>query len=120
MIHNDDGEMQLKVGSLGALTACLLKIEQYKIGTFIRLARAYLEENENHKVTICCNYRRTIDKCLEALEEYEPRVLDGGVSLEHRKDVLRVFQRPDTDCRIIIGNLEVLSTGIDLVIIIIS
>jgi hypothetical protein len=104
----------LGIQSLRSIAAALLQIETAKIGTFVRIAREALTNNPNQKVAICVNYTATITDIANALVEYNPLVLDGSVSLSRRAKVLASYQAADTTHRLLIGNVSVMSTGIDL------
>lgn len=107
-----DGHMGIQ--SLRAISAALLQIETAKIGTFARIAREALDNHPHQKVAICVNYSTTITDLVAALADFKPVVLDGSVSMNNRAKVLEKFQAPNTECRLIIGNVSVMSTGIDL------
>lgn len=100
--------------SLRAISVALMQIETAKIGTFTRIAREALSNNPNQKVAICVNYTETINDLVEALSEFNPLVLNGQTSVSKRIKVLANFQTPSTEHRLIIGNVAVMSTGIDL------
>lgn len=102
------------VATLMAISSALLMIETSKIGLFTMLATKYLSENENQKVVICVNYTSTITDLLANLSGFNPLRLDGGESFKKRAETLESFQRPDCERRLLIGNLGVCSTGIDL------
>lgn len=101
-------------GAMSAVTRALLQIETAKIGTLARVARARLEGEPNLKVVVCVNYSATLRDLARALSDFRPVVLNGAVNLAGRCDVLRAFQAASGDCRLLIGNLGVCSTGIDL------
>ena len=100
--------------AMRAITRSLLQIETAKIGTFARVAREKLESNPQCKVAICVNYSDTITDLLRMLADFEPLVLNGQVAGKNRQKILDRFQKPDTECRLLIGNASVCSTGIDL------
>lgn len=102
------------LASLRMITRSLLQIETGKIGTFVRAASALLDRSPNAKVVICVNYSATLRDLQEGLSRYAPLILDGSTCLPRRASVLRLFQTPSTDHRLLIGNVSVMSTGIDL------
>lgn len=101
-------------GIMSQVTRALLQIETAKIDTFARVARRKLEENQNCKVVICANYSATIKDVMNLLEDYNPLLLNGSVAMSNRSTVLCKFQKPSSEHRVLIGNLSVCSTGIDL------
>lgn len=104
----------MDIQSLRSISVAMLQIETAKIGTFVRLAQEALENHPNQKIAICVNYSTTIKDLVAALHMYQPLVLNGTVSAKARGKVLDKFQAPTTESRVIIGNLSVMSTGIDL------
>ena len=107
-----NGNMNLQ--TLRSISVAMMQIETAKIGTFVRLAREALENFPNQKIAICMNYSASVMDVVAALAEYNPLVLDGKISVANRSKVLNKFQAPTTESRLIIGNLSVMSTGIDL------
>ena len=101
-------------GAMSAVTRALSQIETAKIQTMARVAKTKLETHRNMKVVICVNYTATINDLKEALCAYRPLVLNGSVSMLDRSRILEKFQAPNTEYRVLIGNLGVCSTGIDL------
>jgi hypothetical protein len=97
-----------------ALTGALSRVESAKIPTFYREARKILDGNPKAKVVLCLNYTSTIDTLAYLLEDYSPMVLNGEVNKKARDISIQLFQRPTLEKRLIIGNLKVCSTGIDL------
>lgn len=96
------------------MTKALIKIETAKIGIFIRIAKKKLETDQNIKVAILVNFKNTINLLLSHLAEHNPMILNGSVSNERRKNIIDLFQAPNNYNRLLIGNLTVCSTGIDL------
>jgi hypothetical protein len=105
-----------KIGdnSFAKITKALMGIETAKRNMFVRLAREALAKNPNQKVVLCFNYSNTIEYVKNALEEFEPLVLDGRTSVIRRTQILDAFQAPNAKYRVLIGNVTVCSTGIDL------
>lgn len=102
------------LASLRMITRSLLQIETGKIGTFVRAAATVLDSSPNAKVVICINYSATLRDLLKGLSRYHPLALDGSTSIQCRAAVLKQFQTPTTEHRLLIGNISVMSTGIDL------
>ena len=89
-------------------------IENAKMNIFIELAQKRLQENPNHKVCLFVNYTSSIKILQKELKEYTPLILDGKVPKEHRQEILNKFQEPTDNFRLLIGNIRVCSSGIDL------
>lgn len=102
------------IESLRSVVRALTMVETAKINTFMRVARQHLEANPNKKVVITVNYTDTINDLMEGLDEFEPLRLDGSVTAKRRGEIIEQFQAPNTERRLLIGNLSVCSTGIDL------
>ena len=102
------------IEAIKRIQSALLIIETGKIGILTRIAKQTLEANPNQKVVICVNYTATINDLVQNLSCYHPLRLNGSVSNKARIDILEKFQAPNNTHRLIIGNLLVCSTGIDL------
>ena len=102
-------------GSMMAqVVRALTVIETSKIDTFHRLARKDLEFDPCKKVVIGVNYSATIKDLASLLAEYNPLIIDGSKSVKARRAILDKFQAPTSEYRVLIGNIAVISTGIDL------
>jgi hypothetical protein len=108
------GTAEIKGDNMGSITMALIKIEDAKINTLIRVAKDKLKEIPNCKIAIFVNYNQSINKLKEAFNEYDPIVLHGSVAKDKRQTLIDQYQRYDLDKRVIIGNLKVCCTGIDL------
>lgn len=100
--------------SLRGITLALMMIETAKINLFVRVAREKLKESPNNKVVICVNYSETINDLVTALAEYFPLKLNGSMNYIDRANVLTLFQAQSAAFRLLIGNITVCSSGIDL------
>jgi hypothetical protein len=65
-------------------------------------------------VGIFVNFTDNIHKIAELLADYNPVVVWGDIKKEKRQILFDRFQAPNLDYRVIIGNLKICSTGIDL------
>ncbi|KAG5189010.1 hypothetical protein JKP88DRAFT_287015 [Tribonema minus] len=98
-----------------AITLALVKIETAKTETLARIAQRALAEHPQRKVVVCVNYTDTLRRLAQRLHAHAPLVLHGEVPKGAARDaVVRAFQRPDAARRLLIGNLGMCSTGIDL------
>ena len=100
--------------SMGALTTALCAIERAKVPTMICAARRYMQAHPGCKLVVCVNYTDSINKIIEELADFAPLILDGRVPGKVRAKVIDMFQKPDLDRRLLVGNMHVCSTGIDL------
>ena len=100
--------------SMAALTIALVAIERAKIPTLARVAADRLRAHPTAKVVLCVNYTDSVEELKGLLAPYAPLVLDGRVAKEARARIIAAFQRPDAERRVLVGNVHVCSTGIDL------
>jgi hypothetical protein len=89
-------------------------IETGMIGTMVRVCRARLLGDPCLKVVISVNFSDTIADLMSMLSEFSPLEYSGKISRVRREEALKSFQEPSVRCRLLIGNLTCLSTGIDL------
>lgn len=101
-------------GMMAATVRALTVIETSKIDTFYRLAVKELEFDPNKKVVIGVNYSATIKDLALLLSNYNPLIIDGSKTINSRRNILAKFQAPTSEYRVLIGNISVISTGIDL------
>jgi hypothetical protein len=111
MVHNRPNGV---LGDLNCITVAMKVIEKAKVKTFIRIAKEKLDGNPNMKVVVCVNYTETLMDIYRGLSEYKPMVLNGATSLPQRVSVIERFQAAGVNHRVLVGNVQVCSTGIDL------
>lgn len=113
---NSDLEINTKnlSGSFGELQLILVAIEYAKRNIFIREIQNILDEEENTKVVLACSFIKTIDFICDSLYAYEPIKMTGSVPKNQRDELYSKFQEPNDNYRLLVGNIDVLSTGIDL------
>lgn len=100
--------------SLGFLQELLVGIEFAKRHIFLREIKNVLEEEKNTKIILACSFIKTIDFVYDNLMDYEPIRMTGSIPKERRAKILEEFQESNNKCRVLVGNIDVLSTGIDL------
>jgi len=100
--------------NLGGIIKALTVIERAKVKLFAKQTRKELISNPNCKVVIACNYKATIADLSELLSDYNPLILCGDVDKKLQDKRIESFQEFNLDYRLIICNLQVCSTGIDL------
>jgi hypothetical protein len=112
-LMNDDGSIvdhQKRVNVFKALPI----LEAAKMEIFEAEATRALQESPNHKIVCVLNYTDNIDDLMKRLEAFKPQRLDGSVNTNKRADIIRKFQEPNNECRLLICNITVVATGIDL------
>jgi hypothetical protein len=128
------------VARIGRITSALQQIERGKLATFARAARERLLLGSNHhrggagqgaeqgtgvaadkavdkevdKVVVCVNYKSSLEYLARELADFRPLMLQGSTKLPQRVDVMARFQAPTAQHRLLLGNVAVCSTGIDL------
>ena len=109
-----NGEGEKKINIMSNIQKCLVQIENAKISMIIRNARNVLTSSTNTKVCIMVNFTSSLEQLKERLADYYPIVINGQVPKDKRYDLLKPFQEDNDDRRLIIANMDVLSTGVDL------
>ena len=113
--YNDKtGTVEVGKDNLGSISRSLMKIEESKINTIARIAIEILTKVSNSKIGIFVNYSSSIEKLNDLLATYNPVLLHGSITKEKRQVNIDKFQEPNLNYRVIIANLQVGSTGIDL------
>jgi len=112
--NQDTNQVRLTNAVLSAISLFLMQIETAKIKTLARIAREKLVAIPNCKVVICVNYSSSIKDLVKALADFSPLVLNGSTTVKARTKVISQFQEHNANHRILIANLTVCSTGIDL------
>ena len=111
---NEGGEGG-SAGVLGKLSQALMEIEGAKVNRIITAIKRYHELHPAHKICICVNYKRSITRLCAAFKDDKPLVIHGGSSLDQRAHAIRAFADASMNSPfLLIGNTQVLCTGIDL------
>lgn len=100
--------------NMASITKALMQIEQAKLNTFVRIAKEKLVSVPNCKIGIFVNYNDSLELLNEAFKDYNPIILQGKIPKEKRHDLVEKFQEQNLNHRILIANLQVCATGIDL------
>jgi superfamily II DNA or RNA helicase len=97
------------------ITTALVGIENCKLNIFVRLIISTLK-NTNNKIVIGLNYTWSQVILRQLLEYFNVKssLLNGSVTKANRKETIDLFNRNDDILRVLICNIEVISTGIDL------
>ncbi len=100
--------------SIGVIKLTHIDVEKAKWPCFVRDARRYLKMKSTiWKGVLCVNYTDSIKYLSEALKEYNPMIIKGGVSVPKRQKIIDSFARND-NYRLIIMNIRAGCLGIDL------
>jgi hypothetical protein len=110
----DDGVPMDSLQSLQLIQRGLNMIETSKIPLFVKIVRDALSKNPSCKVVVAFNYTLSISDLERELSDFGVIILDGSVSAKKRQTLLREFQEPNLNVRVLVGNTKVISTGIDL------
>lgn len=111
------GTVAFHGSSFGAITNALMSIEFAKLNTFIRLASLQLfNTSKTGKVVICVSYRKSIGILSQYFEGkgLNTLILNGSQNAKTRGQVLELFQKASSKHRILICNIVVCNSGIDL------
>jgi hypothetical protein len=112
--NEEANSVDIQGDNMASITKALMKIEDAKVKTFIRLGKLVLENDPTSKVGIFVNYTTSLEKITESFKDYNPIILHGKIPKEKRQRLIDDYQKPDLTHRVIIANLQVCSTGIDL------
>jgi hypothetical protein len=102
------------IKKLAMLTVILHHIETAKVDTMCEIVQEQLDIEPSCKVVLLYNFTDSIEKSKDVLSKYNPLIFTGKVNSEQRGIMLTQFSEASLKHRLIIGNLTVMSTGIDL------
>jgi len=112
--NESSNSVDIQMDSMGSITRALMKIEDAKINTFIRIGKETLMKHKNSKIGIFVNYSSSLEKLEVAFQDFNPIVLHGKIPTMKRQKLIDEFQKFDLSRRVILSNLQVCSTGVDL------
>lgn len=107
-------KINTKNTSWGIVTTALRCIEITKVNMMIRIAKEVLESNPKAKVVIGLNYTKTLDLLGEHLSDYGVISLLSSIKFDERAELIEDFNAPNTDYRVLLGNIGIINSGIDL------
>ena len=108
------GTVKVTEKNLGKMTESLMGISCCKVPILIRLTRRDLASIPQCKVILLVSFKINIVELAQALAEYNPLILQGDVPEEERTRIIFLFQENNNQHRLLIGNLIVAGTGINL------
>uniref|UniRef100_A0A6C0ADD1 Helicase ATP-binding domain-containing protein n=1 Tax=viral metagenome TaxID=1070528 RepID=A0A6C0ADD1_9ZZZZ len=111
--HNKRCQGPLKK-NMGRAIQCHQIQDREKIEIVIKNAIIDLKENDTNKICLVFNFVADILMAEEILYKYKPLVIYGKTPKDIREKNIKLFNEPNSDYRVLIGNLTVISTGIDL------
>lgn len=107
------GSINYGDGNFSEITLALKAVEVSKIPLFARAARESLMKGKKNKVVIFTNFRETIDRLADLLEDFDPVIYDGRLSnRDQEMKVITAFQEGGS--RLLIGNLRKGGVAINL------
>jgi galactitol-specific phosphotransferase system IIB component len=112
--ENQTRLLRTDVNMFGAIQKALLGIEKAKIPIIARNAHHILTDDPTTKVCIMTNFTEPLKKLAELLGYFNPVVVNGAVPKHKRMEILSEFQSVSLESRLVIANMDVLSTGVDL------
>lgn len=107
------GKNKIKENDL-AITTALKNKQINKVSIHVRVAKIILNEKETNKVCIFLDYDEAISLVEEGLKDYNPIIVNGKINKNDRPVIIKKFQEPTTECRLLIFNTSVGCEGIDL------
>ena len=84
-----------------------------KIRNYVDLITQELSDYAYEKIVIFAVHREVIEALKEELKQFNPVVINGGVSPKNRQDAIDSFQK-DPECRVFIGQVIAAGTAITL------
>lgn len=114
-VHWDDytGEIIRTQDNMGAITNALIRLQRAKTPAMIRIARKLLQETMvdeqgrtlTPKIILFADYyENVINEILRGLFEFRPVELTGRLSEDQRNTNIALFQEPNANYRLLIGN----------------
>jgi len=101
-----------KINIISNIQKCLFRIEETKIPIIVRNAEKVLRSGK--KVCIMINFTNTLHALKDRLLEYNPVTINGKTPKHKRAEFLKGFQEDSDRVMLVIANMDVLSTGVDM------
>ena len=112
-LRDNDSVVVAEDGQKNSMFRLLVECETAKVPMLVRVVTKQLNQQNAGKVLIFTNYCHTVDLLIDGLQRFHPLVLQGKLSDEHRRSAIDTFQN-DPNRRLLIANITVASTGINL------
>jgi hypothetical protein len=109
---NGDGETW--GGMWGGVMKSLQILEFSKCTSLALYCYEKLVENPNLKIVIGCWFINSIEYLAKALNDFGALTLTGASRETERADIVDLFQNDDDECRVIIGQMSIISQSISL------
>jgi hypothetical protein len=115
LANADNHQQQQRRVGLEVFRALQL-LEVSKVSTIVACAADALRSDPNAKVVIAMHYTRTIEEVMHALEQmgFSPQCINGKLPPKQRQQHIDAFQAPTTASRLLVCNMTVVSSGLDL------
>ena len=105
-------EINLEILKSDKLIKKTMLLESLKLDNMLKVCKKNYKQNK--KIVLLVNYTKSIEYIEENLRGYNYRTINGPVSSESRNEILNEFAEDSDKVKILVGNLSILSTGIDL------
>ena len=92
----------------------MILLESAKINTMIQEAEYILTSDPNKKVVIAVSYSESVRELMEKMAGWNPLCVNGEINGKTKQERIEKFQEANIERRLLIGNINVISTGIDL------
>ena len=116
-VVNSDNVMQNKNKRIAMLKSLQL-LEYSKVNLIHQQVLRTLRDHGQCKIVVTMNFNESLLKLYDLLRETHTqtsvKILNGPVSKKKRAEILQEFQTPNMDVSILLCNLTLVSTGIDL------
>ena len=97
-----------------ALFRSLQLLEFSKVNLICKEVIQTIQDNQQCKIVVTMNFNESLLKLHGLLKAYNPQLVNGSVSKKKRNEIITAFQQPSTEVSVLLCNLTVVSTGIDL------
>lgn len=97
--------------SLGAVAACRQYVALEKLKVVIPHLKNVLETKQ--KIVVFAHHREVVSQIFEALKEYNPVKVVGGMSAEQKNEAEQEFQT-NPQIRVFVGNIQAAGIGLTL------
>lgn len=101
------------ISSLKEITNAITILEAIKVKTIEEKIVEKLVENFKNHVIVFCNRKKSVFTLLEKLKMYDPMYIIGNVKMEKRMEIVKKFNHPSSEHRLLIVNIDTVCEGLD-------